>query len=190
MLLDPFVDRTVSQHVSKTRHVKNGWILAAGCTSFVGVVAFGAKWHWLDMGVLLVARWCQSCLHFRTLSTGIETAGLTGILSLVESNPVINTHHRNSNAYTSGSDKPSQLNVLETCDLLWRRLKSIVKTILKNDDSRRIFYFLCLNFGYMGIQMMFVRVASCARNGLTFIRWGIWTNSLGLISDCELCAST
>lgn len=38
---------------------------------------------------------------------------------------------------------------------------------MSNPDSRRIFYFLVLNLSYMMIQMLY----------------GIWTNSLGLISD-------
>lgn len=42
-----------------------------------------------------------------------------------------------------------------------------MKTILANPESRKIFYFLMLNMSYMGIQMLY----------------GVWTNSLGLISD-------
>lgn len=48
-----------------------------------------------------------------------------------------------------------------------RLLKAYLKTILSNPESRKIFYFLCLNMCYMMIQMLY----------------GVWTNSLGLISD-------
>ncbi|KAH0582606.1 hypothetical protein H2248_010534 [Termitomyces sp. 'cryptogamus'] len=48
-----------------------------------------------------------------------------------------------------------------------RLLKAYLKTILSNRESRKIFYFLCLNMCYMMIQMLY----------------GVWTNSLGLISD-------
>ncbi|CAE7224629.1 unnamed protein product, partial [Rhizoctonia solani] len=51
-----------------------------------------------------------------------------------------------------------------------RLLKSYLKTILQNPESRKIFYFLVLNMCYMLVQMLY----------------GIWTNSLGLISDGEL----
>ena len=51
---------------------------------------------------------------------------------------------------------------------IWRRTRASVKTILENPDSSKIFFFLCLNLAYMFVQML----------------WGIWTNSLGLISDC------
>ncbi|KAI9511526.1 hypothetical protein F5148DRAFT_993579, partial [Russula earlei] len=45
--------------------------------------------------------------------------------------------------------------------------RSHLKTIMANPESRRIFYFLVLNLSYMMVQMLY----------------GIWTNSLGLISD-------
>ncbi|KAJ3769191.1 cation efflux protein [Lentinula raphanica] len=48
-----------------------------------------------------------------------------------------------------------------------RLIRSYMKTILSNPESRKIFYFLLLNLCYMLVQMLY----------------GIWTNSLGLISD-------
>lgn len=51
----------------------------------------------------------------------------------------------------------------------YRHLRATVKTILDTPDSRRIYFFLCLNLAYMVVQMVY----------------GIWTNSLGLISDCR-----
>lgn len=48
-----------------------------------------------------------------------------------------------------------------------RLMKSYLKSILANPESRKIFYFLMLNMAYMLVQMLY----------------GVWTNSLGLISD-------
>ncbi|KAE9393476.1 cation efflux protein [Gymnopus androsaceus JB14] len=48
-----------------------------------------------------------------------------------------------------------------------RLIRSYLKTILSNPESRKIFYFLLLNMCYMLVQMLY----------------GVWTNSLGLISD-------
>ncbi|KAG5456284.1 MAG: hypothetical protein BJ554DRAFT_4014 [Olpidium bornovanus] len=48
-------------------------------------------------------------------------------------------------------------------------LRGYLQSILANHDSRQIFYFLCLNLTYMFVQMAY----------------GLWANSLGLISDCE-----
>lgn len=50
-----------------------------------------------------------------------------------------------------------------------RLIRSYLKTILSNPESRKIFYFLMLNMSYMLVQMLY----------------GVWTNSLGLISDGE-----
>ncbi|EJD07475.1 cation efflux protein [Fomitiporia mediterranea MF3/22] len=48
-----------------------------------------------------------------------------------------------------------------------RLAKAYLKTVLANPESRKIFYFLILNLAYMLVQMLY----------------GVWTNSLGLISD-------
>ncbi|KAH8093723.1 cation efflux family-domain-containing protein [Cristinia sonorae] len=48
-----------------------------------------------------------------------------------------------------------------------RTARSYLDSILANPESRKIFYFLMLNMCYMLVQMLY----------------GIWTNSLGLISD-------
>ncbi|KAG8895455.1 putative zinc transporter msc2 [Tulasnella sp. 403] len=48
-----------------------------------------------------------------------------------------------------------------------RLLRTYLKVIMENPDSRKIFYFLMVNLAYMVIQML----------------WGFWTNSLGLVSD-------
>lgn len=48
-----------------------------------------------------------------------------------------------------------------------RLVRTYLKIIMENDDSRKIFYFLMVNLGYMVIQLL----------------WGFWTNSLGLVSD-------
>ncbi|KIY52849.1 cation efflux protein [Fistulina hepatica ATCC 64428] len=61
---------------------------------------------------------------------------------------------------TDGSDGPTRTSAS-------RLVRSYVKTILSNPESRKIFYFLVLNMCYMLVQMLY----------------GVWTNSLGLISD-------
>jgi zinc transporter 5/7 len=48
-----------------------------------------------------------------------------------------------------------------------RSLRSNFRIVLSKPESRKIFYFLVLNMAYMLVQMVY----------------GIWTNSLGLISD-------
>lgn len=48
-----------------------------------------------------------------------------------------------------------------------RTIKTSLEIILSSKDSRQIFYFLLLNLSYMFVQLAY----------------GVWTNSLGLISD-------
>ncbi|KAK6011725.1 cation efflux family protein, partial [Ostertagia ostertagi] len=45
--------------------------------------------------------------------------------------------------------------------------KETLREILANSDSRRIFWFLCVNLSFCGVEFLY----------------GFWTNSLGLISD-------
>ncbi|KAI9481177.1 MAG: Metallo-dependent phosphatase-like protein [Benjaminiella poitrasii] len=49
----------------------------------------------------------------------------------------------------------------------FRTAKQSLEIILNNKDSKQIFYFLLLNLSYMFVQLAY----------------GVWTNSLGLISD-------
>ncbi|KAF1769656.1 hypothetical protein GCK72_001473 [Caenorhabditis remanei] len=55
----------------------------------------------------------------------------------------------------------------KTSKSLMRFMKDTLNEILANNDSRRIFWFLCVNLGFCGIEFLY----------------GFWTNSLGLISD-------
>lgn len=53
-------------------------------------------------------------------------------------------------------------------------LKHSLSIILDSQDSKQIFYFLLLNLTYMFVQLAY----------------GVWTNSLGLISDGKLATVT
>lgn len=68
---------------------------------------------------------------------------------------------------STGSSAPNQ-SFPARYALFYRHFRATIKTILASPESRRIYFFLCLNLGFMFIQMAY----------------GIWTNSLGLISDC------
>lgn len=47
-------------------------------------------------------------------------------------------------------------NVVDRAAIFYRRVRAVIKTILENPDSRKIYYFLCLNLAYMLVQMMCV----------------------------------
>ena len=69
--------------------------------------------------------------------------------------------------YTALDPKNIQEKVSLTKGSTGNVLRSYLKTILANPESRKIFYFLILNMWFMVVQMLY----------------GVWTNSLGLISD-------
>ncbi|PGH15229.1 hypothetical protein AJ79_02594 [Helicocarpus griseus UAMH5409] len=74
------------------------------------------------------------------------------------------THEHGHSHHHSSENRPSRLTrwLLKTCEH-W----PFMYGILKEKDSRRIFYFMCLNFGFMLVQLSY----------------GIVTGSLGLLSD-------
>ncbi|EMP36535.1 Zinc transporter 5 [Chelonia mydas] len=57
--------------------------------------------------------------------------------------------------------------VVHSSQSLPRFIKESLKQILEEYDSRQIFYFLCLNLAFTFVELFY----------------GVWTNSLGLISD-------
>lgn len=148
LVVDPFVDRKLAaQAASRYSHITTGWTCATLSAWFVGLVAFNVRFAWSDLGFLLAGRWViGSILPLHYLS------GADALSKLKDDD---------------GGDARKK-SVVERAEVTWKKLRAVIKTILENDESRRIYYFLCLNFAYMGVQMM----------------WGIWTNSLGLISDC------
>lgn len=79
--------------------------------------------------------------------------------------PVIST-----GSITTGSSAPDAT-FLAQCASVYRHTRATIKIILASPESRRIYFFLCLNLAFMFVQMAY----------------GVWTNSLGLISDC-LCS--
>jgi zinc transporter 5/7 len=44
--------------------------------------------------------------------------------------------------------------VLESLEKQYRHVRATIKTILANPDSKKIYYFLCLNLAFMFVQMM------------------------------------
>jgi hypothetical protein len=149
-------------------------------SAFIGSFAFGRHGGKADIVVGLVAYYgalVSSVLSVRCVRRKLkrEAGGVTGIGRILQSDPrSFEQVTRSSSADgTAGTDTAATgsgpLTTVDRAARAWRRLRSTIKTVLENDDSRQIYYFLCLNLAYMGVQMV----------------WGIWTNSLGLISDCE-----
>lgn len=148
-MLDPFVDRAIASHIPRQRQISNGWLCASLSAWFVGLVAFEARWSWLDIGLLVLARWVINAIVASIAHTfPNNTASFIGG-TLVSYNMA---------AAQQEGTKQQQLNFIESFAEMYRAIQNVIKIILRNNDSRRIFYFLCLNFSYMGIQMACVSV--------------------------------
>ncbi|BGP56651.1 Putative zinc transporter msc2 [Rhodotorula sphaerocarpa] len=71
-----------------------------------------------------------------------------------------------ASSVTTGSSA-QDTGFLAQCESFYRHTRATIKIILASPESRRIYFFLCLNLAFMFVQMAY----------------GVWTNSLGLISD-------
>ncbi|KAL8700283.1 MAG: hypothetical protein Q9201_005530 [Fulgogasparrea decipioides] len=106
---------------------------------------------------------CQSiliCLSF--VATQIDTKTVVAISS--KSSHRYNPSHHRAMSHTTHSEDHSKFTryLLETF-----QHRPLLHSILVEKDSRRIFYFMCLNFAFMLVQLFY----------------GIATGSLGLLSD-------
>lgn len=144
LVVDPLITRALLAHFPPTRLVSAGWPIALLSTMFVGYVGFGHSVSLAEVAVGAIS-W-------------------TAISHLISSDP------RSSLVSTGGvTTSASREPFLARLSTFYRHFRSTIKTIMATPDSRKIYFFLCLNLAYMFIQMAY----------------GIWTNSLGLISDCE-----
>ncbi|GAA6035667.1 hypothetical protein JCM8097_004960 [Rhodosporidiobolus ruineniae] len=147
LVADPLLSRALVANFPAVNILSAGWPLAAGSSAFVGYVGFG-----------------------KGVSLGEGAVGLIAWYAIAQ---IASTDPRASSVPTSASSSvstgasSSPQPFLARLSTFYRHLRATVKTILASPESRRIYFFLCLNLAFMFVQMAY----------------GIWTNSLGLISD-------
>jgi len=149
------VSYSISMQVSTIKHVTIGWPISVASATFSALLWFYGGFSIVDVVL--------GCILY------------SGIYDLIGSDPrYANEAHFPSPGFSSRSFELLPLHGTANTALaslrgsgLLTSLNGYLKTILDNDDSRQIFYFLLLNLSYMFVQMIY----------------GIWTNSLGLISD-------
>ncbi|CDZ97656.1 zinc transporter 5 [Phaffia rhodozyma] len=123
------------------------FLLMIKVAAAVGWLFHGVRGSWSEVG-LGVGVWLAIYLTPYQLLPMPQTFSPLNHTSLSSSSSLSST--------TSSTTSPT-----------YRLAKTYLKVILDNPESRRIWWFLLLNLGYMLVQMI----------------WGVWTNSLGLISD-------
>ncbi|GAA5858967.1 hypothetical protein JCM1840_006638 [Sporobolomyces johnsonii] len=144
VVVDPLLARALLAHFPPVKLVRSGWPLAMLSSAFVGYVGFGHGVSWGE-GIVAVLAW-------------------NGISHISSTDPRSSSVAVSSSVAT-GSSTPAPF--VARLSTFYRHFRATIKTILASPESRRIYYFLCLNLAYMFVQMAY----------------GIWTNSLGLISD-------
>ncbi|GAA5874053.1 hypothetical protein JCM16303_002674 [Sporobolomyces ruberrimus] len=144
VVIDPLLARGLLAHFPSSRLVTSGWPLTVISATFVGYVGFGHGINWGEGAVAFIA-W-------------------NGISQISSTDPRSGSVAVSSGLATGSS---SSLPLLSRLSNFYRHFRATIKTILASAESRRIYYFLCLNLAFMFVQMAY----------------GIWTNSLGLISD-------
>lgn len=181
LLIDPLLTRALLAHFPPVKVLRAGWPLAVGSAAFVGYVGFG-KGVGVGEGAVGVVAW-NGALSERNFSLFLSFASTiaaegterscprpTAISHISASDPrssFVSTSS-SSSVSTGHSSSSAPLPLLQRLATFYRHLRATIKTILLNPESRKIYFFLCLNLAFMFVQMAY----------------GIWTNSLGLISDC------
>ncbi|PWN44272.1 cation efflux protein [Ceraceosorus guamensis] len=159
LILDPLVGAALEPHSNAAARVAQGWPLAVGAVMAVGRVGFGLS---IGVGNVLVA----SCVGW-------------GMRSILRTSPVYADEDASSASMPSadrsshgkhkrtGSDAFALSELGASARAFLATAQHTVSVIYAAEDSRKIFQFLLLNLAFMGVQLL----------------WGVWTNSLGLISD-------
>ncbi|PWN25963.1 cation efflux protein, partial [Jaminaea rosea] len=155
LVLEPLLSATLEGHATLQVRVAQGWPMAVVACAIVGFVGFGVHVGW---GLCVVA--------------GTVGYGLRSILRNsphlqpeATTAPPANGHAHGHKRQPSDGTALSEL-VKTTKDIAYST-RRVLSAILAHSDSRKIFQFLCLNLAFMVVQLL----------------WGVWTNSLGLVSD-------
>ncbi|GAA97727.1 hypothetical protein E5Q_04406 [Mixia osmundae IAM 14324] len=153
--LAPLLHDAISAHLPTQPQFRTAWPLAVGSTLAVGWLGFRSS----DIVPVPDSLVAVSAWYVLGMLVSLDPQSMAVLTS--------NGAASFASAKDKQDDAAAAATSVETLVTFWRRLRATVKTILANPDSRKIYFFLCLNLAYMAVQML----------------WGIWTNSLGLISD-------
>ncbi|KOS15956.1 zinc transporter [Malassezia pachydermatis] len=155
LIFDVLVTLTLESYVTLMVHALHAWPMAIFFTMAIGFGVFNVK---VSIMHILVAM----CVGF-------------ALYAILRRSPLyMTTWYRSATleeqrVAQQGAD--TDTTALSELVILWYQtaiqIRSIIRVILSKSDSRRIFLFLCINLAFMGVQLL----------------WGVWTNSLGLISD-------
>lgn len=162
--MDFYANHAVVQLVPPLKQIEIGWPSAVLGAAFLALTTFRSDASLLDLitSALVFAGIYNILKADRSLSSEAAdgyppSAGLGGSYEL----PL------------AGDGPPAHGGASAVGEGAGTAMMGYLRVIWENQDSRQIFLFLTVNWGYMFVQMMY----------------GVWTNSLGLISDCTFSTS-
>ncbi|SPO31516.1 related to zinc transporter [Ustilago trichophora] len=159
VILEPLVSTSIESHASTKHRVAHGWPIAVLACFAIGFVGFGYKPLWSQLVVALLVG--------QALRTILKNSP-DHVSSRFSSSPSkAQVGHGSASSASTSSDVSAIQELIDSFKATVTATRRTVKIIMANPDSRKIFQFLLLNLAFMGVQLL----------------WGVWTNSLGLISD-------
>lgn len=156
-VIDFYVNQSISQRVAPVWHVLSGWPIVLISSCFTGLLLTKSIGaNLLDFLIAIVMLYgIHELLQAEALNSESRFASEEGL------SDDLPTHGDHPSAYSSLAGQYTTGGLAD--------LGVYIKAILADQDSKQIFYFLLLNLSFMFVQMLY----------------GVWTNSLGLISDCK-----
>ncbi|PWN51265.1 cation efflux protein [Violaceomyces palustris] len=155
LVLEPLVTSALEPHASIRTRVAHAWPISVVASAAIGYVGFAIKASFGQAAAALCVGW------------GLRTILKTSPEYLSAFRDGQQPHGRAAPHGASDPDVSSLVEFARSSRQFLISSRHYVRIVMANPDSRKIFQFLCLNLAFMGVQLM----------------WGVWTNSLGLISD-------
>uniref|UniRef100_A0A915AVW8 Proton-coupled zinc antiporter SLC30A5 n=1 Tax=Parascaris univalens TaxID=6257 RepID=A0A915AVW8_PARUN len=159
MVLDFYTESVCFQHVADPVMASARWspVIMFSCAFTIASVWYSQDHHTPGAhalsGGVLVTLICFSIASFALTSSSTPRSRGGHYVGLSDSGVPLYTY---GEAFLQKTSRSMMLFVKET-----------LAEILSSSDSRRIFWFLCANLSFCGVEFLY----------------GFWTNSLGLISD-------
>ncbi|KDN52733.1 hypothetical protein K437DRAFT_253929 [Tilletiaria anomala UBC 951] len=156
LVLEPLITGALEPHGSAYTRVFHGWMLCAIGTIVIGYIGFAVRSSFAEVFVGALVCWSLAMILSSSPYFQANAYRQAGA-----SDASLAGHQR------SPSDASALAGLARSVQDFFSASQKHIRSILANPDSRSIFQFLCLNLAFMGVQLA----------------WGVWTNSLGLISD-------
>ncbi|XP_061475666.1 proton-coupled zinc antiporter SLC30A5 isoform X2 [Rhineura floridana] len=167
VVLDFYVESVCSVKIEVSKCARYGSFLI-----FISVLLFGNFWtHPITDQLRTISRPAHQETTEHVISGGVVVSAIFFILSA----NILSSPTRKGQKGTLIGYSPEGIPLYNfmgdalqhSSQSLPRFIKESLKQILEESDSRQIFYFLCLNLAFTFVELFY----------------GVWTNSLGLISD-------